>query len=138
MQYPVQLQPDGKSVFVTFPDFPGTYSQGASKKDALHHALDALETALVIDYIDAGRPFPTPSQPRRNQSAVELPASFLAKALLLNEMKVKSIRPSALARKLKLSPEAVSRLLNPYRTSSIDRIQTALRVLGKDVEIRAI
>jgi antitoxin HicB len=137
MQYPVKLTPDGKYFMVSFPDVPEALTQGTGKRDALHHALDALESALTF-YIDAGKPFPTPSKPRRNQRVVELPASFSAKALLLHEMNAKGIRPSMLARRLKLAPESVSRLLNPYRTSSIDLIQAALKVLGKTIEICAV
>jgi antitoxin HicB len=137
MQYPVKLTPDGKYLMVGFPDVPEAHTQGTGKKDALRHALDALETALSF-YIEEGKPLPTPSKPRRNQPVVELPASFSAKVLLLYEVNAQNIRPAMLAKKLKFTPKAISRLLNPYRRSSIDHIQSALKVLGKTLEIRAI
>jgi len=137
LQYPVDLLPDGKSYVVTFPDVPEAITHGTSKRDALRHAVDALETALTF-YIDDSRHLPTPSKPRRGQSVVELPPSYLAKVLLLKEMKAQKARPALLTRRLHLDPRQVSHLLNPYRISSIDQIAGALRVLGKSMEIRAV
>ena len=54
MQYPVDLTPDGKSFFVSFPDVPEALTQGCGKRDALRQALEALETALTF-YVQADR-----------------------------------------------------------------------------------
>ena len=92
MQYTVNLKADGKSFVVTFPDVPEAIAQGEGKRDALRHAVDALETAL--SYVDDERPIPKPSRPRRGQSVVESPARFSAKILLLKEMKSQKVRPA--------------------------------------------
>ena len=137
LAYPVELTPDGKFLMVTFPDIPEANSQGDSVEDALRMAADALETALDF-YFDAGRPVPTPSKPKRGQHTVELRASVAAKVLLLNEMYSQKVRPSELARRLRVTRQEVNRLIDRRYTSKIDGIASALKALGKTMEIRAV
>lgn len=137
MRYPVNLEAAEEGGFVvTFPDIPEAITQGADRADALHHAADALESALEF-YFDARRTVPAPSKPRRGQSVVELPASVAAKVLLLNEMIAQKVRPAELARRLQVKPQEVTRLIDLRHTSKIDGIAGALKALGKTLEIRA-
>jgi antitoxin HicB len=106
-------------------------------EDALVHAADALTSALDF-YIEDGTAIPAPSKPRRGQRMVELPASYSAKVLLLNEMAAQKIRPAELARRLKVTPQEVTRLIDLRHTSRIDGIAGALKALGKTMEIRAV
>lgn len=137
MRYPVNLEPDGKFILVTFPDIPEAITQGEDEADALFHAADALETALDF-YFDAQRTVPTPSKPRRGQRVVELPTSLAAKVLLLNEMIAQKVRPAELARRLQVKPQEVTRLIDLHHTSKIDGIALALKALGKTMEIRVV
>jgi antitoxin HicB len=137
LAYPVELTPDGKFMMVTFPDIPEANSQGDSVEDALRMAADALETALDF-YFDAGRPVPEPSKAKRGQHMIELRASIAAKVLLLNEMLRQKVRPVELARRLQTTPQEVNRLTNIRHTSRIDGIASALKALGKTMEIRAV
>jgi antitoxin HicB len=137
LAYPVELTPDGKFLMVTFPDIPEANSQGDSVEDALRMAADALETALDF-YFDAGRPVPAPSKPKRGQHTVELRASVAAKVLLLNEMSSQKVRPSELARRLRVTRQEVNRLIDRRYTSKIDGIANALKALGKTLEMRAV
>ena len=137
LAYPVELTPDGKFLMVTFPDIPEANSQGDSGEDALKMAADALETALDF-YFDAGRPVPVPSKPKRGQHTVELRASVAAKVLLLNEMSSQKVRPSELARRLRVTRQEVNRLIDRRYTSKIDGIAGALKALGKTLEMRAV
>jgi antitoxin HicB len=137
LAYPVELTPDGKFLMVTFPDIPEANSQGDSVEDALKMAADALETALDF-YFDAGRPVPAPSKPKRGQHTVELRASVAAKVLLLNEMSSQKVRPSELARRLRVTRQEVNRLIDRRYTSKIDGIAGALKALGKTLEMRAV
>ena len=130
LAYPVELTPDGKFLMVTFPDIPEANSQGDSGEDALKMAADALETALEF-YFDAGRPVPVPSKPKRGQHAVELRASVAAKVLLLNEMLRQKVRPIELARRIGTTKQEVNRLTDLKHATKIDRIDAALRALGK-------
>jgi antitoxin HicB len=138
LRYPVKLKAAEEGGFVvTFPDIPEAITQGEDEDDALLHASDALESALDF-YLEDGRPVPLPSKPKRNQPVVELPTSLAAKVLLLNEMLEQKVRPAELARRLKVTPQEVNRLIDWRHTSKIDGIAQALKVLGKTLDIRAI
>jgi len=136
MKFPVILTPDESGGFVvTFPDIPEAITQGETKEEALAMAKEALEAALEF-YFEDKRAVPAPSKVRRGQSAVELPASLSAKVLLLNEMITQGVRPAELARRLNTTPQEVNRLTNLRHTTRIDGIDSALRALGRQLEIR--
>ena len=138
MKLPVKLskEPEG-GYTVTFPDIPEAITCGESIEDALYHAKDALESAMDF-YLDDKRPVPLPSKPKRGQHTVELSASVAAKVLLLNEMSGQKVRPAQLARRLKITPQEVTRLIDVHHTTKIDGIAVALKALGKTLEIRAV
>jgi antitoxin HicB len=137
LAYPVKLSRDGKFLMATFPDIPEAHTQGDSVEDALAMAKDALETALDF-YFDERRIVPSPSKPKRGQYVIELPLSVSAKVLLLNEMLHQKVRPAELARRLKTTPQEVNRLTNIRHISRIDDIASAMKVLGKTLEVRAV
>jgi len=138
MQFPVKLskEPEG-GYTVTFPDIPEAITCGESIEDALYHAKDALESAMDF-YLDDKRPVPAPSKPKRGQHTVELPASVAAKVLLLNEMSGQKVRPAQLARRLKITPQEVTRLIDVHHATKIDGIAVALKALGKTLEMRVV
>ncbi len=136
MRYPVTLTPDKTSggFVVTFPDIPEAITQGETTEEAVAMAQEALETAMEF-YFEDKRIVPAPSKPKRNQPVVELPASLTAKVLLLNEMITQNVRPAELARRLHTTPQEVNRLTNLHHTTRIDSIESALRALGRHLEI---
>jgi antitoxin HicB len=138
LRYPAHFEPAEEGGFVvTFPDIPEAITQGEDVEDALVHAADVLESAMDY-YIEDGIPIPAPSKPKRGQHLVELPASYAAKILLLNEMASQKVRPVELARRLKVTPQEVNRLIDWRHTTKIDGIAAALKALGKTMEIRAV
>ena len=134
--YPVNLRKDGKFVLVTFPDIPEAITQGDNRAHALEMAKEALESAMDF-YFEGRRPVPAPSKPKRGQVLVELPPSIAAKVLLLNEMLRQKVRPAELARRIGTTPQEVNRLTNIRHTTRIDRVDAALRALGKRLIVRA-
>ena len=134
--YPAKLQKDGKYYVVTFPDVPEAITQGKGRAEALAMAKEALEVAMDF-YFEDQRPVPMPSRPKRGQAVVELPPSVAAKVLLLNEMLRQKVRPAELARRIGTTPQEVSRLTNLRHATKIDRIDTALRALGKRLYVNA-
>ena len=135
MHFPVHLEPAEEGGFVvTFPDIPEAITEGEDVEDALVHAADALESALEF-YFEARRPVPAPSKPKRGQRVVELPVSVAAKVLLLNEMLRQKVRPAELARRLGTTPQEVNRLTDIRHTSRIDGVDSALRAMGKRLEV---
>jgi antitoxin HicB len=137
MRYPVNLKkaPDGGYV-VTFPDIPEAITQGETIQDSLQRAQDALESAMEF-YFEDRRRVPAPSKPTPRQHVVELPASLTAKVLLLNEMLRQKIRPAELARRIGTTPQEINRLTDIRHTTKIDRIDAALRALGKRLVLQA-
>jgi antitoxin HicB len=137
MKYPVRLKAEKEGGYVvTFPDIPEAITQGEDVDDALLHAADALESALDF-YFEERRRIPPPSVPKRGQRTVELSPSVAAKVLLLNEMLRQKVRPAELARRIGTTPQEVSRLTNLRHASKIDRVDAAMRALGKRLVVRA-
>jgi antitoxin HicB len=137
LRYPARFKPEEEGGFVvTFPDFPEAITQGEDLEDALRHAAEVLESALDY-YMENGKAIPTPSKLRRGHRFVELPASYTAKILLLQEMAAQKVRPAELARRLKVTRQEVNRLTDWRHASKIDAIAIALKALGKTLELRA-
>ena len=80
--YPVTLTPDETDggFTVTFVDIPEAITQGDTEAEALAAAKDALESALDF-YFEDKRTVPAPSQAKKGQHVVELPASLSAKVI---------------------------------------------------------
>ena len=134
--YPARLRKDGKFITVTFPDIPEAITFGNNRAHALEMAKEALELPMEF-YFDDMRPVPMPSKPKRGQAVVELSPSVAAKVLLLNEMLRQKVRPIDLARRLGTTKQEVNRLTNLRNSTKIDRIDAALRTLGKRLDIEA-
>jgi antitoxin HicB len=138
LKYPANFEPAEEGGYVvTFPDIPEAITQGEDIEDTKLHAADALETALDW-YLEDGRSIPAPSKPKRGQYMIELPASLSAKVLLVNEMVAQKIRPAELARRLQVTPQEVTRLIDVHHATKIDGIALALKVLGKTLEMRVV
>jgi len=137
MRYPVNLEKATEGGYVvTFPDIPEAITQGETLEDSLQHAQDALESAMEF-YFEDRRRVPDPSKPKPRQHVVELPASLTAKVLLLNEMLRQKVRPAELARRIGTTPQEINRLTDIRHTTKIDRIEEALRALGKRLVLQA-
>jgi antitoxin HicB len=138
MYYPAKLTLQSVGNYaVRFPDVPEALTLGDTIEEALHHAADALESALDF-YFEHNRPVPMPSKPKRGQYLVELPTSAAAKVLLFNELLAQQVRPAELARRLSIPRQHVNRLLDLRHPTKIDSIAAALKALGKTLEIQAV
>jgi len=129
----VNIEPDGSSFFVSFPDVPEALTQGETMEEALIMGKDALETALEF-YFEDERTVPLPSKLKQGQYVIELSPSFWAKVLLLNEMILQHVRPVDLARKLSIRPQEVTRLMQLKHPTKIDTISNAFNAIGKTLE----
>lgn len=133
--YPVTLTPDGSAVLVTFADVPEAITQGEDEEEALLYAVDALETALSF-YVDARKPLPVPSKPRRGQRTVRPSALEGAKLGVYQAMTEQGIKKAELARRLGWHMPQVDRLFDLHHASRLDQIEAAARVLGRHLEVR--
>lgn len=128
--YPADLRKDGKFIVVSFSDIPEAHTFGRDRAEALAMAKEALEVSMDF-YFEDRRPVPMPSKPKRGQAVVELSPSVAAKVLLLNEMLRQKVRPIDLARRMGTTKQEVNRLTNLRHATKIDRVDEALRALGK-------
>jgi len=134
LSYPARMARDGEGFCVSFPDIPEALTSGASREEALAMAADALTTAMDF-YFEDRRPVPVPSQLKRGQLMVDLPASISAKVLLLNEMLRQDVRPAELARRMNVRPQEVNRITTLGHPTKIDTISQALAAIGKRLEL---
>jgi antitoxin HicB len=135
MRYPITLTPSDGKLVVAVDNVPGVNTFGEDEADALAQATDALET-MLDHYFENKLPIPLPSKVRRGRHSVELPVSLTAKILLHNELLTQKVRPSELARRLKLPRQEMTRLLDPHTVTKIDSIADAMKALGKSIELQ--
>ena len=134
LSYPARIRRDGDGFAVSFPDIPEALTGAPTRAEALDFAVDALTTAMDF-YSDDRRPVPAPSALKRGQVIVDLPPSVGAKVLLLNEMLRQQVKPSELARRMKVRPQEVNRLTDLHHPTKIDTISQALLAIGKRLEL---
>jgi len=131
--YPVILTPDNDTLLVTFPDVPEAITFGANETEALHHAVDALETALSF-YIDERKALPVPSilpsLPTVRPSTLES-----IKLGVYCEMLSQGVRTAELARRLGWKAPQVDRLLDLNHASRLDQLEAAAKALGRHIEV---
>lgn len=133
--YPARVTRDGDGFMVSFPDIPEALTGAKNRDEAIALAADALMTAMDF-YFEDRRPVPPPSEPKRGQITVDLPASVSAKVLLLNEMIAQGKRPAELARLMSARPQEVTRLIDLHHPTKIDTVAAALQALGRRLEMR--
>ena len=133
--YPANLARTAEDeVVVSFRDLPECLTSGADADDALVAAVDALEEALA-GRIDDGEPIPTPSAAEPDDHTVTVPPGMAAKAALAIAFRESGLTRVAFAAALGVDEKAVRRMLDPRHGTSLDRIDRALRSLGRRIAI---
>jgi antitoxin HicB len=132
--YPVTLTPDGDTMMVSFADLPEAITFGADEDEALLQAVDALETALSF-YIEARKPLPAPSKPKRGQRTVHPSALECAKLGVYQAMMEQGIKKTDLARRLGWHLPQVDRLFDLRHASRLDQLEAAARSLGREIRM---
>jgi antitoxin HicB len=134
MFYPARIRADGDQFAVTFRDIPEAITCGDTHEHAVEMAADALVTAMDF-YFEDKRPVPMPSEPKRGETLIELPASIAAKVLLLNAMLAQNVTPSELARRMNTRRQEINRVIDLGHATKIDTIASALAALGMRLEL---
>ncbi len=119
---------------VTCRDLPEAITQGETVDDALAEAADALEEAIA-GRIDDGEVIPAPSRAKRGERIVSVPPSMALKAAVYLAVQQAGISNSELARRMKLDEKEARRILDPHHPTKLPRIEEALSVLGRHVEL---
>ena len=132
MRYPVELTPDDNdTVLVTSPDFPEMTTFGDDEADALHHAVSAIETAIIGRMTDR-EPIPFPSRVKRH--SIVLPTQSALKVELYRAMLSEGLRKVDVAKRLGWHAPQVDRLLDIRHASRLDQIEAAFRALGREID----
>jgi antitoxin HicB len=119
---------------VRFRDLPEAITQGDSLADALIQSIDCLDEAIAARIANE-EDIPTPSRVAKGERMIALPAQMSAKAGLYLAMRTAGISQAELARRLNCDEKDVRRLLDPRYGSKLPKIDAALAVLGKRLEI---
>jgi antitoxin HicB len=126
--YRAKLDPDKDGgLVVIFPDFGVGVTQGETREEALAQAADLLETMVANDMAE-GWDLPDPSPAATRRPLVPLVA---AKAELYRAMRGAKITEAELARRIGISPQQAHRLFDIHRASRLDRLEAAMRALGR-------
>lgn len=137
---------DNGTLLITCAKFPeiATFSDD---RDGLYlHALGALEEAVAAR-IAAGTDLPAPVTSKELRTVghredgsgriwIKLPATAALKAELYRALRGNGINRADLARLLNWNRESVDRLFRLDHGSRIEQLETALRALGREVDIR--
>jgi antitoxin HicB len=131
--YPATLEreTDGR-ITVIFADLPGA-TWGDTEAEALTRAEDLLISALSI-YVEENRPLPRPS-PARGRPLIPVATLDAAKLALHDAMLAAGMSNVELGRRLALDEKQVRRLRDPLHQSHIGKVEAALRILGKRLEV---
>ena len=132
--YPATVESNNEGGSCQVRDVPEAITEAWDLEELKNNARDALISAIDF-YIEDRKAFPVGSTVKSGEIAIELPASVVAKVLLLNTMVQANVRPIDLARKMKVKPQEVTRLTDIRHATKIDTIQKALRALGKELVI---
>ncbi|MGI4861930.1 MAG: type II toxin-antitoxin system HicB family antitoxin [Janthinobacterium lividum] len=134
LRYPVLIELDEPGFMASFRDIPEAFTGAETREETLVMAADALRVSMDF-YFDDKRPVPVPSELRKGEEWVALPASVSAKILLLNEMLAQGVEPSELARRIDTRAQEMNRILSLSHATEIDTIAAALAALGRRLEI---
>ena len=133
--YPAKLDRMTRDeIVVSFRDLPECLTSGTDMSDALSTAADALAEALA-GRIDDGEPIPAPSPKRPGEHSVPVPPGMAAKTALMIAFRESGLTRVAFAASLGVNEKVVRRLLDPRHGTSPDRIDRALRSLGRRITI---
>ena len=131
--YPADVLEEPEGMTVSFPDVPGAITCGDTRAEALERGQDALISMLSV-YIEENRPLPRPS-PARGRPLVPVAALDAAKLALHDAMLAAHMSNVELGRRLGLDEKQVRRLRDPLHQSHIGKVEAALRILGKRLEV---
>lgn len=131
--YPAIFEPEEPSgFFVSFIDIPEAITQGETVEECLFNAAEVL-SAILEEYIDAGRNIPHPSDNIENARYIA-PDVKVQSALLVRW--ARGDRSLAeIARALETSWPSAQRLENPHHWATLKQLDKAAAALGKKLII---
>lgn len=133
--YPVMIELDEEGRYLAMArDIPEAVADGETPGEALREMSEALGAALA-GYSNDGRALPQPSSMEPGEHLVPVAPLVASKLALRAAMQSEGMTNVALAERLGVSETVVRRLVNPDHDSRLDRVVTALEVLGHSLII---
>lgn len=132
--YGVAINQDGADYVASVRDLPEVVTSGASLSGAIDLVSDAIEVAVagrMQDEMDLHRP----TELRKGEHGVPLPAQVAAKASIYSAWKDAHMTKAELARRLQRNEVEVRRILNPRHGTKLDQLDEAARALGGRLSI---
>lgn len=138
MFFEAKLASNGDGGFVVrFASVPEAITEGATRAQALANASDALEVALFGRMKD-GDDLPSPLHTRPGRNAVHLSAQASAKLALYRAFRESGMTRTGFAARLGLDEKEVRRTLDPYHSTRLSALETALAALGYRLELTVV
>ena len=131
LSYPIKLEEDDGTMMATSPDFPELTTFGDDRDEATARAVGALGEAIAARIHD-GRDIPPPS---KGNTRATLPTLTAIKVTLYRDMREQGIGKAELARRLGWHLPQVDRVLDVQHRSRLDRMEAALRAVGRRLEV---
>ncbi len=138
IRYPIKLTKDSDgTLLITAPDLPEVTSFAVDADDVVLRAADAVATALQGRISDR-KEIPAPSPVKRGQRVAVLSTLVAAKLALYRAMLETNTRKADLARRLKVHPPQIDRLLDLDHDSRLEQIENAAQALGREMHIELV
>jgi antitoxin HicB len=132
LSYSVDVTPDDNGTFlVRCPAIPMIVTFGDTREAALHHASDAVETALASLMSD-NEDIPPPDA---SGALVKMSLLTTLKVGLYEALRSEGVTRAELARRLSWNRESVDRLFRLDHASRLDQIEAAFKALGKEITV---
>jgi antitoxin HicB len=128
--FPATLEEHRREVVVRFRDLPEALTSGRDRAEAVAEAVDILDAALLFR-LKEGADIPQPSRTRRGEIGVAASPGVAAKIAFARAFRDSGLTRVALARRLGSSETEIRRMLDPGHATKIDRLDIALRALGR-------
>lgn len=132
--YPAHFETHPETIIVSFRDFPEAITEGSNQSEALVAATDCLDTALLFRLKEKVA-IPEPSKTKRSELPIPASPSVAAKVAFARAFASSRMSKSALAQRLGLRETEVRRMLDPDHVTKLDRLDQALRALGRRLVI---
>ncbi len=134
--WPADIIEDENGFSIVFPDVPGAITWGKTKAEAFERGVDALVSMIGV-LIQDGEPIPVASD-AAGRPVLNVALLDAAKMALHAAMLERGVSNVELGRRLGLTEKAVRRLVDPLHHSRIEKVDAALRVLGKQLEVSVL
>lgn len=135
LKYPIHVRQEAQGFVLSSRDLPILNSVAHTKEEITTEALDGIATAIMIAMGDR-ESIPMPSEPLDDEVLINLPLLMEVKVHLHNEMVKQKVTKAELARRLGLGHhKQVWRILSIDQSTRIEALESAFKVLGKELDI---